>query len=69
LTQTPETPVPKSGLGNLLPEGVFEGPTTPPQQQKITPEITPLPPTCPPGQVLDEDTKLCFRAPQEQEEQ
>ena len=69
LTQTPETPVPKSGLGNLLPEGVFEGPTTSPPQQKITPEIAPLPPTCPPGQVLDEDTNLCFRVSQEQEEQ
>jgi hypothetical protein len=69
LTQTPEGPVPKGGLGNLLPEGVFEGLTTPPQQQKITPEIAPLPPTCPPGQVLDEDTNLCFRVSQEQEEQ
>jgi hypothetical protein len=53
LTQTPEGPVPKGGLGNLLPEGVFKGPTTPPPQQKMTPEMTPLPPTCPPGQVLD----------------
>jgi hypothetical protein len=69
LTQTPEGPVPKGGLGNLLPEGVFEGPTTPPQQQKMTPEIAPLPITCPPGQELDEDTNLCFRVPQEQEEQ
>jgi hypothetical protein len=59
----------QGGPGNVLPEGVFEGPTTPPQQQKITPEIAPLPPTCPPGQVLDEDTNLCFRVSQEQEEQ
>ena len=59
----------KAGPGNVLPEGVFEGPTTPPRQQKITPEIAPLPPTCPPGQELDEDTNLCFRVPQEQEEQ
>ena len=69
LTQTPEGPVPKGGLGNLLPEGVFEGPTTAPPQPKMTPEMTPLPPTCPPGQVLDEDTNLCFRVSQEQEEQ
>jgi hypothetical protein len=59
----------QGGPGNVLPEGVFEGPTTPPQQQKKTPEIAPLPPTCPPGQALDEDTNLCFRVPQEQEEQ
>jgi hypothetical protein len=59
----------QGGPGNVLPEGVFEGLTTPPPQQKMTPEITPLPPTCPPGQVLDEDTNLCFRVPQEQEEQ
>jgi hypothetical protein len=59
----------QGGPGNVLPEGVFEGPTTPPRQQKMTPEIAPLPPTCPPGQVLDENTNLCFRVPQEQEEQ
>jgi hypothetical protein len=59
----------QGGPGNVLPEGVFEGPTTPPRQQKMTPEIAPLPPTCPPGQVLDEDTNLCFRVSQEQEEQ
>jgi hypothetical protein len=59
----------QGGQGNVLPEGVFEGPTTPPRQQKMTPEIAPLPPTCPPGQVLDENTNLCFRVPQEQEEQ
>ena len=28
LTQTPKAPVPKSGPGNLLPEGVFGGPDT-----------------------------------------
>lgn len=66
----PPPPGPGSGgPGNVLPEGIFEGPTTPPQQQKITPEIEPLPPMCPPGQELDEDTNLCFRAPQEQLEQ
>jgi hypothetical protein len=59
----------QGGPGNVLPEGVFEGLTTPPRQQKMTPEIAPLPPTCPPGQVLDEDTNLCFRVSQEQEEQ
>jgi hypothetical protein len=60
----------QGGPGNVLPEGVFEGPgTTPPPQQKMIPEMTPLPPTCPPGQVLDEDTNLCFRVSQEQEEQ
>ena len=58
----------KGGPGNVPPEGVFEGPTTPPRQQKTTPEIAPLPPTCPPGQVLDEDTNLCFRVSQEQEQ-
>jgi hypothetical protein len=47
LTQTPEGPVPKGGLGNLLPEGVFEGPTTPPQQGEMTPEVAP--PTGPEG--------------------
>jgi hypothetical protein len=76
LTQTPETPVPKSGLGNLLPEGVFEGPASPEEVPQGAPptaedgsEQPPNQPLCPEGQVLDEDTNLCFRVSQEQEEQ
>jgi hypothetical protein len=53
LTQTPEqpptnqTPSPKGGPRNLLPEGVFEGPGTTPQQGETTPEVAP--PTGPEG--------------------
>ena len=42
VTQTPEAPVTKSGLGNLLPEGIFGGPTTTPQQGEMNPEVAPL---------------------------
>jgi hypothetical protein len=66
LTQTPETPVPKSGLGNLLPEGVFEGPTSPEEVPQGAPptaedgsEQPPNQPLCPEGQVLDEDLGFC----------
>jgi hypothetical protein len=40
VTQTPEAPVPKGGPGNLLPEGVFEGPQTSPLPEGPT-ELTP----------------------------
>jgi hypothetical protein len=66
LTQTPETPVPKSGLGNLLPEGVFEGPASleelpqgaPPTAEDGS-EQPPNQPLCPEGQVLDDETGVC----------
>jgi hypothetical protein len=42
----------QGGPGNVLPEGVFEGPTTPPQQRGLTPEVAP--PTAPEGDNDDE---------------
>jgi hypothetical protein len=79
LLQTGPGPVPKSGPGNLVPKGLFEGLETASSQvgpKGLKPLIPPVsteeahqtapPLTCPAGQELDEDTNLCVPVSQEQ---